>query len=152
VNCKNCAGTLEIVPNRDYYKCSYCDSLHFPKENSENIKIFNQKKKRFCPKCKESLNLASIHNIKILHCEKCRGNLIRAKTMNYILSELKTKNPHLGPIKSNVETCPNRNLNCPFCRSKMDSHPYHGQGNVSIDSCGKCYVIWFDYGELSSIR
>ena len=33
----------------------------------------------------------------------------------------------------------------------MDVHPYYGPGNVVIDSCRRCDVIWLDFGELEQI-
>lgn len=30
----------------------------------------------------------------------------------------------------------------------MDGHPYGGGGNVNVDSCEKCGVIWLDGSEL----
>ena len=34
----------------------------------------------------------------------------------------------------------------------MDTHPYYGPGNVVIDSCARCAVVWLDYHELAMIR
>ena len=33
----------------------------------------------------------------------------------------------------------------------MDVHPYYGPGNVIIDTCGKCHLVWLDFGELKQI-
>jgi Zn-finger nucleic acid-binding protein len=33
----------------------------------------------------------------------------------------------------------------------MDVHPYYGPGNVVIDSCSACDLIWLDHGELTQI-
>jgi len=40
---------------------------------------------------------------------------------------------------------------CPSCRSQMDVHPYYGPGNVVIDSCRRCDVIWLDFAGLTQI-
>jgi hypothetical protein len=34
----------------------------------------------------------------------------------------------------------------------MDVHPYFGPGNVIIDTCGKCDLVWLDFGELKQIE
>jgi Zn-finger nucleic acid-binding protein len=34
----------------------------------------------------------------------------------------------------------------------MDVHPYYGPGNVVIDTCIDCRVLWLDHGELRKIR
>jgi Zn-finger nucleic acid-binding protein len=33
----------------------------------------------------------------------------------------------------------------------MDEHLYGGGGNVNVDSCEACGVLWLDRGELSGI-
>ena len=33
----------------------------------------------------------------------------------------------------------------------MDAHPYGGGGNVNVDSCETCGLIWLDGGELRRI-
>jgi hypothetical protein len=33
----------------------------------------------------------------------------------------------------------------------MEVHPYYGPGNVVIDSCSACDLIWLDHGELKQI-
>jgi Zn-finger nucleic acid-binding protein len=31
------------------------------------------------------------------------------------------------------------------------AHPYYGPGNVVVDSCTTCDLIWLDFGELKQI-
>jgi hypothetical protein len=33
----------------------------------------------------------------------------------------------------------------------MATHPYYGPGNVIIDTCEPCEVVWLDFGELKQI-
>ena len=33
----------------------------------------------------------------------------------------------------------------------MATHPYYGPGNVVLDSCGACDLVWLDFGELKQI-
>ena len=33
----------------------------------------------------------------------------------------------------------------------MITHPYYGPGNVVIDSCEPCELVWLDFGELRQI-
>jgi len=44
-----------------------------------------------------------------------------------------------------------RTLPCPQCHRRMDTHFYAGPGNVIVDSCGDCFLIWLDRGELMRI-
>jgi Zn-finger nucleic acid-binding protein len=44
-----------------------------------------------------------------------------------------------------------RKLNCPRCGKPMEIHPYYGPGNIVIETCASCNLIWLDYGELSRV-
>jgi Zn-finger nucleic acid-binding protein len=33
----------------------------------------------------------------------------------------------------------------------MNVHPYYGPGNVVIDTCSRCDLVWLDFGELQQI-
>ena len=44
-----------------------------------------------------------------------------------------------------------RQIACPMCHQTMDTHPYCGPGNVILDSCEPCEVLWLDHGELRRI-
>jgi Zn-finger nucleic acid-binding protein len=41
-----------------------------------------------------------------------------------------------------------RQVACPKCGQKMDTHPYGGPGNIIIDNCPACMLNWLDYMEL----
>jgi len=43
-------------------------------------------------------------------------------------------------------------LTCPNCQQRMDTHPYFGGGNVVVDTCEGCGLIWLDAGELAIIE
>ena len=42
-------------------------------------------------------------------------------------------------------------MSCPRCASQLATHPYYGPGNVVIDTCAQCDVVWLDFGELKQI-
>jgi Zn-finger nucleic acid-binding protein len=41
---------------------------------------------------------------------------------------------------------------CPLCGKKMETFPYYGPGNIVIDVCSGCQVVWLDSGELRAIE
>ncbi len=55
------------------------------------------------------------------------------------------------PIALNPEDL-NRVIRCPPCDLPMDVHPYYGPGNIVIDSCHRCHVVWLDHGELALVE
>ncbi len=44
-----------------------------------------------------------------------------------------------------------RVIQCPKCNRRMDTHFYAGPGNVIVDTCDNCDLIWLDRGELTRI-
>jgi Zn-finger nucleic acid-binding protein len=44
-----------------------------------------------------------------------------------------------------------RKLRCSHCGELMATHPYYGPGNIVVDTCFRCHVIWLDYGEMDIV-
>lgn len=44
-----------------------------------------------------------------------------------------------------------RTLSCPRCAGRFDTYPYSGPGNVVIDNCTTCDLLWLDFGEMRQI-
>jgi Zn-finger nucleic acid-binding protein len=104
-----------------------------------------------CPVCSLPLVRASIAKIPVLFCTQCRGILLPMPVLQPILEELRT-----APENAAVQTPPDRGdikrvLRCPQCNRRMDTHFYAGPGNVIVDSCDSCDLLWLDRGELTRI-
>jgi hypothetical protein len=44
-----------------------------------------------------------------------------------------------------------REVDCPSCHQRMDTHFYYGGGNAVISGCERCQVNWLDGGVLMGI-
>jgi Zn-finger nucleic acid-binding protein len=44
-----------------------------------------------------------------------------------------------------------RKIDCPVCTKRMGTYQYLGPGNIVIDTCHGCDLIWLDYGELTKV-
>lgn len=44
-----------------------------------------------------------------------------------------------------------RELSCPKCSYRFETYPHYGPGNVIIDNCTRCDLVWMDFGELRQI-
>jgi Zn-finger nucleic acid-binding protein len=44
-----------------------------------------------------------------------------------------------------------RTLSCPRCTGRFETYAHSGPGNVVIDNCTKCDMIWLDFGEMRQI-
>ena len=105
-----------------------------------------------CPVCNKPLVTATVEDIRIFSCPICRGNLINQSKMLPILRQalslnVTDKDLSLSSDRSELQ----RKYICPVCQEKMDAYPYGGAGNINIQGCRQCELIWLDFGELSKI-
>ena len=153
MNCGNCGAPMQLIPNREYFYCQYCGSFHFPPGTGEGVKILDSSPHPLeCPICIEPLYRASIQRYPAMHCKKCRGSLMEQFMFGEVVQYLRSRaqGPTDPPRKLDPEEL-KRQVLCPYCLRSMETHPYAGPGNIVIDTCANCYVIWLDYGEINSI-
>lgn len=86
------------------------------------------------------------------HCERCRGILLARTTFAEAITGRRARES--GEPSPPVPLDP--------ARARADRHlsllpladgraSYYGPGNVVIDSCQRCDLIWLDFGELQQI-
>jgi Zn-finger nucleic acid-binding protein len=142
---------MRVVPNRDYFVCDYCTAFHFPPESDEGVRVLGESSHLSCPLCRVELVWASIAEIRVKYCTRCRGILTRPPNFKPIVESRRrtsVKNERPRPIDP-AEF--GRRISCPHCARPMDVHPYYGPGNAVIDTCGFCHFIWLDHGDLTVI-
>ncbi len=152
MNCENCGAPMVPVRAGDYFYCEYCTSFYFPKENLDGVRLLDELTEMECYFCKLPLYVASVEGIRILTCEHCKGILVPQPLFLTMINTLRsvagsTELPFRVIDPQELE----RRMDCPKCKQPMETHPYYGPGNVIIDVCPRCQVIWLDYGELFRI-
>lgn len=152
MNCGNCGGGLEPVGGRNYFRCPYCETFHFPEETGDGVAVVGGSARHACPVCAEALTRAAISGYAVDYCGTCRGFLADNATFGRVVqvSREKHANPHHVPHPIAPKEL-KRRVGCPKCRKTMDTHPYHGGGNAVIDTCFRCHLVWLDAGELAAI-
>ena len=153
MNCTNCGAPMMVIQDRDYYFCDYCGSFYFPPENIEGVRVLDDLPDSIsCPICQEPLFRASINAFPALHCKKCRGTLMQQLMFGEVVAYLRgrAKGPADRPRLLEVEEL-DRRIQCPNCYQIMETHPYAGPGNIVIDTCSSCTLIWLDHGEISQV-
>jgi Zn-finger nucleic acid-binding protein len=85
-------------------------------------------------------------------CRNCRGVLVPRQGFARVVNARRAwaSGPPREPRPLNPREL-EREVRCPFCNARMETHPYYGPGNLVIDSCTACDVIWLDAGELTQI-
>jgi Zn-finger nucleic acid-binding protein len=152
MNCENCGAPMGLATDHAHFICSYCGSIRIPKANDDGIRILGEMSNLTCPVCLVPLVTAAIDDNRVLHCAKCKGILVDQPIFAFIVqyTELFGEERETPPRQLNREEL-KRPLSCPQCGRDMDTHIYGGSGNVVIDTCNTCHLIWLDYGELRRV-
>ena len=146
---------MELFERRRYYYCRYCGTFHFLDVPAvEGIQVLERAPDApSCPVCHNRLARSLLDNVHVVeHCDGCRGALMARATFAQAVS-------HRRAWASGSPAPPTpidqrellRQVSCPSCGRPMDVHPYYGPGNVVIDTCSACDMVWLDYGELKQI-
>lgn len=156
MKCDNCGAPLRLVAGRDYFCCDYCVTFHYPAdtdESADGVKPLGEQAATNCPVCHAGLGVGSVEGRHVDYCAKCQGVFVSNDDFAGIVNARRAR--HTGPPDRPVPIDPEqlkRVLRCPACGKRMDAHPYYGPGNVVIDSCGACRMVWLDRGEIATIE
>jgi Zn-finger nucleic acid-binding protein len=155
MNCRNCGGAMQLVEARGYFFCRYCGSFHFPESaGDDGIRIVGETGKPLnCAVCQQALASAMLdESFPVHYCRNCRGVLIPRSNFATVVQKRRAwAVGQPGPIVPIDKTELDRKVACPVCQARMITHPYYGPGNVVLDNCASCDLIWLDFGELKQI-
>lgn len=142
---------MRLKPNEDSYTCDFCHNVFVPEKNDDGVRVLGETSDQICPSCNVPLMHAAVERTRIHYCTKCRGMLIPMPLFRGLIGALQVSQ---GGSLAQPPADPadlNRQLNCPNCRQRMDTHLYAGGGNAVIESCERCLLNWLDHGELARI-
>jgi Zn-finger nucleic acid-binding protein len=142
---------MRLKADNESFQCDYCQRVVLAEKSDDDVRVLNEPAGQDCPVCSTPLVRAALAKVPIVYCTGCRGMLIPMQALEALADELRT-----GQGSEVVPTVPGkdelqRKINCPQCHHAMDAHYYAGPGNVVIDSCEDCSLIWLDSGELMRI-
>ena len=144
---------MRVVPHREYFTCEYCGAFAFPERSEDGVVVLGEHGDVACPSCRETMTTASVAEVRVLHCLTCRGVLTQQGAFSKIVTFMRARETgEPDPIQPIDRKELEREVSCPICGRCMETHPYYGPGNVVIDNCPQCELIWLDYGELAAIR
>jgi Zn-finger nucleic acid-binding protein len=155
-NCPACGAPITPMPDIEGFKCDFCHSVFYPDSEDEAIAVVGEQAdpahSLACPICSLPLVRADIAHISVLYCKQCHGLLFPMNLLPPLNEALRIdlekppavqQPPDPGDLK--------RAIQCPKCNRRMDTHFYAGPGNVIVDTCPNCWLIWLDRGELIRI-
>ena len=153
MNCPSCGAPIALKPDTEGFQCDYCHAVFHPGAEDDCVLVSSEPDPAglACPICNLSVVKATIAKIPVLFCNQCRGQLMPMQVVEPVIDELRRNS-----LRPAVQTPPDRGdmkrtVQCPKCHRRMDTHFYSGPGNVIVDSCDNCLLIWFDRGELTRI-
>ncbi len=153
MNCENCGAPMVFQSERDYFFCEYCGSFYFPEQSDDGVRMLEVNEDHLgCPVCQVPLARAALDAYRGYTCPKCKGVLMDRWSFGQLVKFRRSRakeDPIPAPPLNQKEY--ERKLACPRCARMMDTHPYYGPGNIVIQTCAKCNLIWLDYGELSQV-
>lgn len=96
------------------------------------------------------LHVASFDNrVRGYHCPRCRGILLdRFDFRDTLYARRRAATQPPAPPHPLDRSHLARRVHCPRCGRPMETHPYLGPGNIVIDTCNVCNLIWLDGMEL----
>ena len=153
MNCPGCGGSLKPVGNRNHLQCEHCGRFHFPDELGDGLILIGQPSDYSCPVCPDQLLGGAMLEGQPVHtCSRCRGLLSDLASFGYAVASRRSRHKKAAIEKQPfdpLELC--RHVKCPRCQHQMENYPYAGGGNVVVDACDRCQLIWLDAGELQVI-
>ena len=155
IGCQKCGGTAEVVAGQQYHNCVYCGSLIQLAEISEDrILPTGITLDCSCPTCDQPMQTGLIEKRRALFCGACFGILIRHADFAGIIQERQARRSGREPAEPRPIDPESfkRQIECPACRQKMETHPYYGPGNIVVDTCSACGYLWLDHGEMSRVE
>ena len=152
MNCANCGAPLRVAGPGSYLYCHYCSSLYFPTAAQDSVDILGIESEYHCPVCQDTLVAAAVAGVHALYCRRCRGVLINQAAFAPVVQYLRARPTEPPPTGRSLNRHDlQRSLHCPHCSRLLDTHPYYGPGNIVIDVCLHCRLVWLDGGEIEAI-
>lgn len=155
MNCTNCGAAMALVASRRYFQCRHCGTYHFPETvEADGVRIVGQTADApKCPVCTIAMAHALLDDEHpIDFCARCRGILLPRRSFALVTQKRRAwaTSPPAEPLPIDREEL-RRQLACPTCGRAFDTYPHSGPGNVVIDNCMRCDVVWLDFGEIRQI-
>jgi Zn-finger nucleic acid-binding protein len=142
---------MQLETGKDCYTCTYCRNIVFPVANDEGVRVLGPADAAICPVCAVGLSDASLANVRLQYCTRCRGMLIPMGAFAALVEQLRGMQTS-GAIEQPSDPADlHRQFDCPHCLKHMVTHFYAGSGAVIIASCDDCELDWLDHGKLMRI-
>jgi Zn-finger nucleic acid-binding protein len=140
---------MTLQPTRPCWSCDHCGGLVCPEPIADGVRVSDEHG-HDCPTCRTPLMRATLDDRDPVEiCERCKGMLMAlpvfAETL--IARRRAAERPSVVPTPTDPRAL-DRRIACPNCQTTMITDWYYGPGNIVIDTCERCALLWLDAGEL----
>jgi Zn-finger nucleic acid-binding protein len=140
---------MALHATRPCWHCAHCDSLVCPEPAAEGLRVTGEPG-HGCPICRTPLKRATLDDRDAVEiCERCKGILMARRVFAERLTARRreARTPSVVPTPVDRGEL-QRHIACPSCTETMLTDWYYGPGNIIIDTCPGCDLVWLDAGEL----
>ena len=139
---------------KGYYVCAHCGTTQIPETVHRDglVVLLAGDTGLACSRCNTPLVHAMLDNHRVQFCETCRGILIERQFFADVVQSRRAwaNGEPVTPVPPDAAEL-RRTMTCPKCGKAMTTDRYYGPGNVVLDRCDGCDLLWLDYGELKQI-
>ena len=138
-----------LLATRPCWQCGHCDTLICPEPAADGVRV-TAEPGHMCPVCRQALRRAVMDDREpIQTCQRCKGIFMSREAFAATLVARRRAAERPSVIPSPADRADlKRRITCPQCGSEMLTDWYYGPGNIVIDTCPACDVVWLDAGEL----
>jgi Zn-finger nucleic acid-binding protein len=144
---------MALLETRPCWQCGHCATLVCPEEMAaEGVRVLSDGE-HDCPVCRRPMLRGVIDDReRIETCPQCQGILMarRAFAVTLTARRRRSSGPTVTPLHTDAAELARR-IACPLCGSRMTTDWYYGPGNIVIDTCPTCDVVWLDGGEFQRV-
>jgi Zn-finger nucleic acid-binding protein len=134
---------------RPCWECSHCASVVCPEPAADGVRATGGRGHE-CPICHTALTRAVLDDRAAIEiCDGCKGILMPLHTFAETVTARRhaARTPSVTPVPADRGEL-DRRVRCPACAAPMITDWYYGPGNIIIDTCEACGLVWLDAGEL----
>jgi Zn-finger nucleic acid-binding protein len=140
---------MALDAGRPSWTCTHCGSLMCLEPVPDGVRVTGERG-HDCPICRTSLTRALLDDRQPIEiCERCKGTFMPLPAFAETLTarRRRAQTPSVTPAPADQRDL-QRRIACPQCSALMMTDWYYGPGNMVIDTCENCGVVWLDAGEL----
>ena len=153
MNCPNCGAAMRLNA-KGVFVCGHCGTTRLPETADRGgIRVLGPSDSSLsCAICRVPFLRALIDVYQLDYCDRCHGMLLSRRDFAELVHRRRAwaETVSVTPTPASTDEL-RRRISCAKCGVPMTTDWYYGPGNVIIDRCLSCDLVWLDYGELKQI-